>query len=36
MNKDFKLILDKAGELGAAMPATAAALQINATRRPGC
>jgi 3-hydroxyisobutyrate dehydrogenase-like beta-hydroxyacid dehydrogenase len=32
MNKDFKLILEKAGELGAPMPATAAALQINAAR----
>jgi 3-hydroxyisobutyrate dehydrogenase-like beta-hydroxyacid dehydrogenase len=32
MNKDFRLILDKAGELGAPMPATAAALQINAAR----
>src|ERR1700693_2527612 len=32
MNKDFKLILDKAGELGAPMPTTAAALQINAAR----
>ena len=32
MNKDFRLILEKAGELGAAMPATAAALQINAAR----
>jgi 3-hydroxyisobutyrate dehydrogenase-like beta-hydroxyacid dehydrogenase len=32
MNKDFKLILDKAAELGAPMPATAAALQINAAR----
>jgi len=32
MNKDFKLILEKAGELGAPMPATAAAHQINAAR----
>jgi len=32
MNKDFKLILAKAGELGAPMPATAAALRINAAR----
>jgi hypothetical protein len=32
MNKDFRLILEKAGELGAPMPATAAALQINAAR----
>ena len=32
MNKDFKLILEKAGEIGAPMPATAAALQINAAR----
>jgi 3-hydroxyisobutyrate dehydrogenase-like beta-hydroxyacid dehydrogenase len=32
MNKDFKLILDKAAELGAPMPATAAALQVNAAR----
>jgi len=32
MNKDFRLILDKAAELGAPMPATAAALQINAAR----
>jgi len=32
MNKDFKLILEKAGEVGAPMPATAAALQINAAR----
>ena len=32
MNKDFKLILDKASELGAPMPLTAAALQINAAR----
>lgn len=32
MNKDFKLILEKAAELGAPMPATAAALQINAAR----
>ena len=32
MNKDFRLILEQAGELGAAMPATAAALQINAAR----
>jgi 3-hydroxyisobutyrate dehydrogenase-like beta-hydroxyacid dehydrogenase len=32
MNKDFKLILEKAGELGAPMPATAAALQVNAAR----
>jgi 3-hydroxyisobutyrate dehydrogenase-like beta-hydroxyacid dehydrogenase len=32
MNKDFKLILEKAGELGAPMPATEAALQINSAR----
>jgi 3-hydroxyisobutyrate dehydrogenase-like beta-hydroxyacid dehydrogenase len=32
MNKDFRLILEKAGELGAPMPATAAAHQINAAR----
>ena len=32
MNKDFRLILEKAGELGAPMPVTAAALQINAAR----
>src|SRR5579862_35618 len=32
MNKDFKLILKKASELGAPMPATAAALQVNAAR----
>ncbi len=32
MNKDFRLILEKAGELGAPMPTTAAALQINAAR----
>jgi 3-hydroxyisobutyrate dehydrogenase len=32
MNKDFRLILERAGELGALMPATAAALQINAAR----
>ena len=32
MNKDFGLILDKAAELGAPMPATAAAFQINAAR----
>ena len=32
MNKDFKLILEKANELGAPMPVTAAALQINAAR----
>jgi 3-hydroxyisobutyrate dehydrogenase-like beta-hydroxyacid dehydrogenase len=32
MNKDFKLILEKAGEVGAPMPATAAALQVNAAR----
>ncbi len=32
MNKDFRLILDKAAELGAPMPATAAAYQINAAR----
>ena len=31
MNKDFRLILEKAGEVGAPMPATAA-LQINAAR----
>jgi 3-hydroxyisobutyrate dehydrogenase-like beta-hydroxyacid dehydrogenase len=32
MNKDFRLILEKACELGAPMPATAAALQVNAAR----
>ena len=32
MNKDFRLILDKAADLGAPMPVTAAAYQINATR----
>jgi 3-hydroxyisobutyrate dehydrogenase-like beta-hydroxyacid dehydrogenase len=32
MHKDFRLILEKAGELGAPMPATAAAFQINAAR----
>ena len=32
MNKDFKLILEKASDLGAPMPVTAAALQINAAR----
>jgi 3-hydroxyisobutyrate dehydrogenase-like beta-hydroxyacid dehydrogenase len=32
MNKDFRLILEKAGEVGAPMPVTAAALQINAAR----
>ena len=32
MNKDFRLILEKANELGAPMPLTAAALQINAAR----
>jgi len=32
MNKDFKLILEKASELGAPMPVTAAALQVNAAR----
>jgi 3-hydroxyisobutyrate dehydrogenase-like beta-hydroxyacid dehydrogenase len=32
MNKDFKLILERASELGAPMPVTAAALQINAAR----
>jgi 3-hydroxyisobutyrate dehydrogenase len=32
MNKDFRLILGKAGELGASMPLTAAAHQINAAR----
>lgn len=32
MNKDFRLILDKAAELGAPMPVTAAAFQINAAR----
>jgi 3-hydroxyisobutyrate dehydrogenase len=32
MNKDFNLILKKAGELGVPMPVTAAALQINAAR----
>src|SRR4029077_2333581 len=28
MNKDFRLILEKAGEIGAPMPLTAAALQV--------
>jgi len=32
MNKDFKLILEKASEVGAPMPLTAAALQVNAAR----
>jgi hypothetical protein len=32
MNKDFRLILDKAVELGVPMPATAAALHVNAAR----
>jgi 3-hydroxyisobutyrate dehydrogenase len=32
MNKDFRLILDKAAELGVPMPATAVAHQINAAR----
>lgn len=32
MNKDFRLILKKAAELGVPMPATAAALRINAAR----
>jgi 3-hydroxyisobutyrate dehydrogenase len=32
MNKDFRLILEKASELGAPMPVTAAALQVNAAR----
>ena len=32
MNKDFGLILDKAAEVGAPMPLTAAAHQINAAR----
>jgi 3-hydroxyisobutyrate dehydrogenase len=32
MNKDFRLILEKAGDVGAPMPLTAAALQINAAR----
>jgi 3-hydroxyisobutyrate dehydrogenase-like beta-hydroxyacid dehydrogenase len=32
MNKDFRLILEKAAELGAPMPATATAHQINAAR----
>jgi 3-hydroxyisobutyrate dehydrogenase len=35
MNKDFRLILDKAAELGVPMPATAAAHQINAARSAG-
>ena len=35
MNKDFKLILDKANELGVPMPATAIAHQINAARYGG-
>jgi 3-hydroxyisobutyrate dehydrogenase len=30
MNKDFKLILQLAGEVGAAMPATSAAFEVNA------
>jgi hypothetical protein len=32
MNKDFRLILEKAAELGAPMPVTASAHQINAAR----
>jgi 3-hydroxyisobutyrate dehydrogenase-like beta-hydroxyacid dehydrogenase len=32
MNKDFRLILENANALGAPMPATAAALQVNAAR----
>jgi 3-hydroxyisobutyrate dehydrogenase-like beta-hydroxyacid dehydrogenase len=32
MNKDFRLILEKAAELGVPMPATATAHQINAAR----
>jgi 3-hydroxyisobutyrate dehydrogenase-like beta-hydroxyacid dehydrogenase len=32
MNKDFRLILEKAAELGVPMPATALAQQINAAR----
>jgi 3-hydroxyisobutyrate dehydrogenase-like beta-hydroxyacid dehydrogenase len=32
MNKDFRLILEKASEVGAPMPLTAAALQVNAAR----
>jgi 3-hydroxyisobutyrate dehydrogenase-like beta-hydroxyacid dehydrogenase len=32
MNKDFRLILEKAAELGVPMPATASAHQINAAR----
>jgi 3-hydroxyisobutyrate dehydrogenase len=35
MNKDFRLILDKAAELGVPMPATAIAHQINAARAAG-
>jgi len=35
MNKDFKLILDKAAELGVPMPATAIAHQVNAARSAG-
>jgi 3-hydroxyisobutyrate dehydrogenase len=35
MNKDFRLILDKAGELGVPMPATAIAHQVNAARSAG-
>jgi len=35
MNKDFKLILDKASELGVPMPATAIAHQVNAARSAG-
>jgi 3-hydroxyisobutyrate dehydrogenase-like beta-hydroxyacid dehydrogenase len=32
MNKDLRLILDQAGELGAPMPATSAAYQVNSAR----
>jgi 3-hydroxyisobutyrate dehydrogenase len=35
MNKDFKLILDKAAQLGVPMPATAIAHQVNAARSAG-
>ena len=35
MNKDFRLILEKAGELGVPMPATAIAHQVNAARSAG-
>jgi len=35
MHKDFRLILDKASELGVPMPATAIAHQVNAARSAG-